>query len=89
MEPHEIIRKRRESLNIKQYELAEKLGLPSNTYNGYETGNGKIDAILLRDIASILKCSSDFLRPKTSACEYIDLSERFKISHNSLMALSE
>lgn len=61
LEIHERIRKRRERIGLKQNQMADLLKMPANTYNGYETGKRKIDSILLKEIAGILKCSSDYL----------------------------
>ena len=59
------LRSEREKLGLKQKEMAEKLNMPSNTYNGYETGK-RIPALdIARDIADVLNVTTDYLLGRT------------------------
>ena len=48
-------------MNLSQMALAEKLGIPISTLNGYITGRYLPDYTKLRDIAVEIGVSSDFL----------------------------
>nr|WP_300856840.1 helix-turn-helix domain-containing protein [uncultured Clostridium sp.] len=51
----------REELGLKQKEMAEKLKLPANTYNGYETGKRQPSLEVVAEISNILEVSTDYL----------------------------
>ena len=55
------LRKERELLGLKQKEMALKLNLPTNTYNGYETGKRTPSLEVTAHIADMLGVSVDFL----------------------------
>ena len=55
MEHYEIIRKRREELELTQKEVADKLFIRHNTYSQYETGKRKIDSETIFRIIEILE----------------------------------
>lgn len=59
------LRVEREKLGLKQKEMAEKLNMPSNTYNGYETGK-RIPALdVAKNIADALDVTTDYLLGRT------------------------
>jgi transcriptional regulator with XRE-family HTH domain len=47
--------------NMKQKELAEKLGIPLSTLDGYILGRYIPDCAKLKEIASLLHVSADYL----------------------------
>jgi transcriptional regulator with XRE-family HTH domain len=51
---HENLRLIRKSKGITQVYVAEKLGIPVQTYNGYELGRRNLKADMISKIASIL-----------------------------------
>lgn len=55
------LRKERELLGLKQKEMALKLNLPTNTYNGYETGKRTPSLEVTAQIADTLGVSVDYL----------------------------
>lgn len=55
MKVHENIRLIRKSKGITQVFVAEKLGIPVQTYNGYELGRRKLKVDMITEIASILE----------------------------------
>lgn len=57
----EKLRKEREALGLLQKEMAAKLNLPTNTYNGYETGKRKPSLEVTAQIAETLGVSIDYL----------------------------
>lgn len=59
------LRKERENLNLMQKEMAEKLNLPPNTYNGYETGKRSPALDVAKHIADTLDISVDYLLGRT------------------------
>lgn len=61
MKFYERLRMQREELGLKQKEMAEKLKLPANTYNGYETGKRQPSLEVVAEISSILEVSTDYL----------------------------
>lgn len=61
MEFYERLRMEREELGLKQKEMAEKLKLPANTYNGYETGKRQPSLEVVAEISNILEVSTDYL----------------------------
>lgn len=54
MKVNERVRQIRKSKGITQVFVAKKLGIPIQTYNGYELGRRQIKADLLKEIAKIL-----------------------------------
>lgn len=55
------LREARKAANMKQWEVAEEVGIKNTTYCGYETGKRKPDLIKLSAIASVLGVSVDYL----------------------------
>jgi transcriptional regulator with XRE-family HTH domain len=55
MKVHNKIRRIRKDKGITQVFVAEKLGIPVQTYNGYELGRRNIKVELLQQIARILQ----------------------------------
>lgn len=51
--------------NLTQRELAERIGIASNTYNQYETGKREPDIATLQKIAAVLEVSIDELVSET------------------------
>lgn len=60
------MRNEREILGLKQKEFAEKLNIPPNTYNGYETGKRTPSLDILKEIAEHLNISIDYLLGKSN-----------------------
>ncbi|MED4373955.1 helix-turn-helix transcriptional regulator [Bacillus licheniformis] len=54
MKVNEKLRTIRQAKGITQKFVAESLGIPTATYNGYELGRRKIHVELLKDIAKVL-----------------------------------
>ena len=59
------LRNERESLGLKQKEMADKLNIPANTYNGYETGKRSPSLEVTKEIADFLEVSVDYLLGRT------------------------
>ena len=59
------LRQERERLGLMQKELAQKLDIPPNTYNGYETGKRSPNLEITKHISDILKISVDYLLGRT------------------------
>lgn len=59
------LRIERESLGLKQKEMADKLNIPANTYNGYETGKRSPSLEVTKEIADFLEVSVDYLLGRT------------------------
>lgn len=57
----EILKKIRKNMNLTQDEVAEMLGIPKPTYSHYETGRNEPSLSILKKIADILNCSTDYL----------------------------
>lgn len=60
------LREEREELGLMQKEMANKLSLPANTYNGYETGKRNPALDVVRHIADTLDISTDYLLGRTN-----------------------
>lgn len=60
------LREEREELGLMQKEMAQKLNIPANTYNGYETGKRSPSLDVVRHIADTLNISTDFLLGRTA-----------------------
>ena len=56
-----FIKEAREKVGLSQKSLAEMLGIPANTFNGYETGKHDPKSELLIRIAKCCDCTTDFL----------------------------
>ncbi|MED4326738.1 helix-turn-helix transcriptional regulator [Bacillus licheniformis] len=54
MKVNEKLRTIRQAKGITQKFVADSLGIPTATYNGYELGRRKIHVELLKDIAKVL-----------------------------------
>lgn len=61
------LRNEREKHDLLQKEMAHKLNIPINTYNGYETGKRAPNLEVLINIASELNVSVDKLLGKTES----------------------
>lgn len=59
------LREERERLGLMQKEMAQKLEVPPNTYNGYETGKRSPSLEVARHIADTLEISVDYLLGRT------------------------
>ena len=59
------LRQERENLKLMQKEMAQKLNLPANTYNGYETGKRSPALDVAKHIADTLDISVDYLLGRT------------------------
>lgn len=70
------LRIEREKLGLKQKEMAEKLNMPSNTYNGYETGR-RIPALdVASNIADALNVTTDYLLGRTDEKTFTSREEK-------------
>lgn len=76
------LRKERESLGLKQKEMALKLNLPTNTYNGYETGKRTPSLDVTAHIADALGVSVDYLLGRTTK-NSVNATEKNKESFNN------
>lgn len=59
------LRKERECLGLMQKEMAQKLNIPPNTYNGYETGKRSPNLEVAKHISDTLDISVDYLLGRT------------------------
>lgn len=59
------LRQEREQLGLMQKEMAQKLDIPSNTYNGYETGKRSPNLEVAKHISDTLNISVDYLLGRT------------------------
>lgn len=55
------IKEARELIGLSQKELAEKVGIAPNTFNGYETGKHDPKSDILIRIANVCGVTTDFL----------------------------
>ncbi|MDY2734712.1 helix-turn-helix domain-containing protein [Intestinibacter sp.] len=70
------LRTEREKLGLKQKEMAEKLNMPSNTYNGYETGK-RIPALdVASNIADALNVTTDYLLGREEKTQQSTLNQK-------------
>ena len=72
------LRNIREQKGLKQKEMAELLAMPSNTYNGYETGKRSPSLETIEDISRVLKVDPNTLMgykadTETLISEYLSL----------------
>jgi transcriptional regulator with XRE-family HTH domain len=58
---HERLVELRQYKNLKQYEVAEKVGVNRSTYGGYERGERIPDAYTLSRIADFFHVTTDFI----------------------------
>ena len=63
------IRKLRKEKDLKQIDLASKLGIRSNTLSQYETGDRNQSVEMLSKIAKVLGCTVDDLINDTNKKE--------------------
>lgn len=59
------LRHERERLGLMQKEMAQKLDIPPNTYNGYETGKRNPNLEVAKHISDTLDISVDYLLGRT------------------------
>lgn len=74
------LREERERLGLMQKEMAQKLEVPPNTYNGYETGKRSPNLEVARHIADTLDLSVDYLLGRTDKREFS--KEKSKLDSN-------
>ena len=55
------IRNLRKEKNLKQMDLAQLVGIKSNTLSQYETGERVPNIVILKKLANILECTVDDL----------------------------
>ena len=78
------LRSEREKLGLKQKEMAEKLNMPSNTYNGYETGKRLPALDIARDIADALNVTTDYLLGRSNKRNSPNIEEIQKESNKEI-----
>ena len=74
------LRKEREKIGLMQKEMAQRLNIPSNTYNGYETGKRIPNLDIIKHIADNLNVSIDYLLERTNIPSIN--TEKNKLSYN-------
>jgi transcriptional regulator with XRE-family HTH domain len=84
MEFRDRLRVLRKERGLRQSDMAEKLNIKPNTYNGYETGNRTPSLETIKDIAVVLDVDFNSLldtKKDTNALvsEYIDLINLLQI----------
>ena len=84
MKFNERLRHLRKERGLRQSDIAEKLNIKSNTYNGYETGNRTPSLDTIKDIAMVFNVDYNSLldtEKDTNALvsEYIDLINLLQI----------
>jgi transcriptional regulator with XRE-family HTH domain len=60
------LRQEREKLGLMQKDMAQKLDIPPNTYNGYETGKRSPNLEVAKHISDTLDISVDYLLGRTN-----------------------
>lgn len=80
------LRRERELLGLKQKDIALKLDLPTNTYNGYETGKRSPSLDVTAQIADALGISVDYLLGRTNIKRFNAPSDKL---NNILELLNE
>ncbi|MGX4600292.1 helix-turn-helix domain-containing protein [Faecalimicrobium sp. JNUCC 81] len=60
------LRQERERLGLMQKDMAQKLDVPPNTYNGYETGKRSPNLEVAKHISDTLDISLDYLLGRTN-----------------------
>lgn len=63
------IKDTREDMDIKQGDIAEKLGIKQTQYSRYELGKNEIPLHYLIEVADILNVSIDYLTGRTDKKE--------------------
>jgi transcriptional regulator with XRE-family HTH domain len=61
-----ILQSLRNEEGLSQKQLAEKLGMPQQTYQGYESGSRQVTLTLLKTFANYFDVSIDYLAGRTS-----------------------
>ena len=79
---HENLRFFRKSKHIQQKSVADALGIPHSTYNGYESGKREPNFETLKRLALILDVSTDELLGLTPAA-YDELTEDERLELHS------
>lgn len=69
------LKKLREETGYSQKDFAKKLGIPSTTYNNYETGFREPDFDVLKELSKALNVSTDYLLGATDNTEPLALKE--------------
>lgn len=72
------LRQEREELGLMQKEMAQKLNIPSNTYNGYETGKRSPNLEVAKQISDALDISVDYLLGRTDIKRFEDFPPEVK-----------
>ena len=67
----------RDEEGLSQKYLAEKLGMPQQTYQGYESGSRKVTLQLLKQFADHFNVSIDFLAGRTNDRKLHDCNELY------------
>lgn len=75
---HERMRALRVERKLKQYEVADEIGIVRTTYSGYEQGKRIPDALTLSRIADFYFVSTDYLLGRDSRSTMVP-SELLKI----------
>jgi repressor LexA len=68
----------RDEAGLSQREFAEKLGMPQQTYQGYESGIRKVTLQLLKQFANYFDVSIDFLAGRTPDRKLHDCNELYE-----------
>jgi len=62
---HKRLKELRKELKLTQYEVSEKINIPSSTYANWEQGTRAPDYEILIKIANIFNCTVDYLLGRT------------------------
>lgn len=68
----------REDVDMKQTELARRLGLDKSAMSKIESGDRKVSSDELKKLSEIFDVSSDYLLGQTDKRHYYDLTEKDK-----------
>lgn len=72
----------RKALRCRQQDVAEKIGIPTTTYGGWERGDAEPSAEMLAKLADLFECSVDYLLGRANALDVVniqtDLTEQQK-----------
>lgn len=68
----EILRELREDHDLKQSDIAEKLGITQQYYSKYETGKFELPLRFLLQLAELYGVSTDYLLGRTECREGVD-----------------
>lgn len=69
----------REDVDMKQTELARRLGLDKSAMSKIESGDRKVSSDELQNLSEIFDVSSDYLLGQTDKRHYYDLTEKDEI----------